>query len=200
MGNRYKVEISELLHDVSNQLQVLNGEIFKNREKLDKSYPKINGILLSIGKTIDNISLSNVNEFKVEKSKITSKDFVGKLQSIISVYSDLYISTAIESDLIKTDSSVFYNEFLFKQLLLNLYDNSRKAKSKNMFVNITDHEKYIKLIFKDHGEKYKSNTKGSYFQGIGLKSMERICEFLSYELKSTEQIDSFSIMIKISKQ
>lgn len=194
----YTGEVKYLLHDVNNQLSILNGLAICNKDKLQEShYLKFLTCSKIISQKINSIDLLYNDNYKNYISKLNFSDVPSEINSIIEGISAIYPPIMTDFEVININSQVYYNKALMEQILMNVLDNSRKSRASSISIKIKAIKDAIVIELTDDGSPYQSDS-SSLFQGVGKKIIHKISQQKKYSVDFKPKNNGYLVKITMN--
>jgi len=184
-------KVQHYLHDIKNNLLIINSHIYLYQKNNKLDVDKTKHCLDSIANQVNNAFLITKNAISFIPTALPLNELNNCLFEITEDVKLLYPHFNINFSYNLCDKDVFisYHEELLKQIVLNIFDNSKNAQSKNIRIKLKFGPDSCLLSFRDDGdvEIYgQDNTK--HFHGVGQKiivdNMKRLsgaCKFKQHD-------------------
>ena len=211
--------INDFAHEFKTPIVSISGfaKLLKNEKLTDEQRAEYLNVIIEEADRLSMLSTNALNFTKVEKQTILSGEtyynLAEQIRTCVLILEKKWTSKNLEPDLELEEVTVFANEELLKQVLINLIDNAIKFSFdntaftivlkkvgngvlfsiKNCGVRITDEEK--RKIFNRF---YRSqNSNGIEGNGVGLAIVKKIVELHggTVEVDNGEEYTEFKVFI-----
>lgn len=198
----YGEDLRYILHDINNNLMMVNTNLLKIQTQNPNEYQKLKHYTKKITTSIHNISLLVDKKFCVRTEQIQLKTFLDELDRVIDENKLVYPNVVTNHEIIGADTSQYqltFSPYLLEQLVLNIFSNSMKSQSQNILVATRISAGHLDMTFLDDGQGYESPSFGVH--GIGQKIITRNVESMggSCEFKQTPSGYKVKVSLKLLK-
>jgi len=192
-------EVNHILHDINNQLFILNNLIDINSDKLKEASPKFKTCTTMIINRVNTLEMITNDKLNINKELIESNLFSSRLNEILKKVIPIYPDIFTDFELIESSELINYNRIFVEQLIVNILDNSRKSNADIISIKLKNQKEFLDLRVIDNGKPYVSDS-SALFKGVGKLIISKISKALNYSVEYRALENGHCVCVQIKKE